>query len=89
MSWQLLDLHSLSMLPCPKIQLPLTLSVAAFHFTNAGELCSCPAVLQRERHNPASNLADVAVHTDPPRELGSAHVGPLAGLVRVGKHWWS
>lgn len=27
---------------------PLTPSVPAFHFTNTGELCSCPAVLQGE-----------------------------------------
>lgn len=29
-------------------QNPLTPSVLAFHFTNARELCSCPAVLQIE-----------------------------------------
>lgn len=34
-------------------------------------------------------VADLAVHTDPPREPGSAHVEPLAGLALVGKHWWS
>lgn len=62
---------------------------SCFPLYYAGELCSCPAVLQRERHNTASDLADVAVHTDPPRELGSAHVEPLAGLALVGKHWWS
>lgn len=46
-------------------------------------------MLQRVRHNPASDLAGLAVHTDPPREPGSAHAEPLAGLALVGKHWWS
>lgn len=46
-------------------------------------------VAERVRHNPASYLAALAVHTDPPREPGSAHVEPLAGLALVGKHWWS
>lgn len=46
--WQLVGLHSLSLLACPKIQLPVAPSVPAFHFTNTDELCSCPAVLQRE-----------------------------------------
>lgn len=50
-------------------------------------MSSC--VAERVRHNPASYLADLAVHADPPRELGSAHVEPLAGLALVGKHWWS
>lgn len=34
-------------------------------------------------------VADLAVHMDPARELGSVHVEPLAGLALVGKHWWS
>lgn len=46
-------------------------------------------MLQRVRHNPASDLADLAVHTDLPREPGFAHAEPLAGLALVGKHWWS
>lgn len=50
-------------------------------------MSSC--VAGRVRHNPASDLADLAVHTDPPREPGSARVEPLAGLELVGKHWWS
>lgn len=34
-------------------------------------------------------VADLAVRTDLPRELGSARVESLAGLALVGKHWWS
>lgn len=50
-------------------------------------MSSC--VAERMRPNPALDLADLAVHTDPPREPGSAHAGPLTGLALVGKHWWS
>lgn len=50
-------------------------------------MSSC--VAERVRHNPASDLADLAVHADPPSEPGSAHVEPFAGLALVGKYWWS
>lgn len=50
-------------------------------------MSSC--VAERVRHNPASDLAGVAVHTDPPREPRSARLEPLAGLALVGRHWWS
>lgn len=90
MPWQLLDLHSLPLLPRPKMQLPLAPSAPAFPFTNAGELCSCPAVLQSEAQSCVREVvADLAVHTDPSRELGPSQVEPLAGLPLVGKHWWS
>lgn len=46
-------------------------------------------IAERLRHNPASDLAGVAVHRDLPREPGSAHVEPLSGLAVVGKQWWS